>query len=391
MAARAGAEAEERVAALLERRVELRRSLLEWYRARGRRLPWRESRDPYAILVSEVMLQQTRVETVIPYWRRFLARFPDAASLARADPAELEALWSGLGYYRRARALQACARELAERYGGSLPADPELLRRLPGVGAYTAGAVASIAFGLPEPALDGNAQRLLTRLAALEGDASRPPLRRLLERLARGLLDPDRPGAWNQAVMDLAATLCRPRRPRCPECPLESFCQARRLGLEEALPPPRPRAAPRPQPVAVLALLARPRAGGSRLLVVRRPPRGLLAGLPALPVEESPWEALDLEAWLARLLPGLAAPARRRLAASGGEPLTRYAHAFSHRLWQAEVRALRLEEAPAPAAEGRWVACGELDALPFPAAFRPALAALRGAAAAQGSSSAEPG
>ncbi|MDI3299017.1 MAG: A/G-specific adenine glycosylase [Bacillota bacterium] len=374
-------EQPERVAALLARRQEVRRLLLAWYRAQGRSLPWRRSRDPYAILVSEVMLQQTRVETVIPYWQRFVARFPDAESLARADPAELEAFWSGLGYYRRARALQACARELTERYGGSLPADPEALRSLPGVGPYTAGAVASIAFGLPEPALDGNAQRLLARLAALEGEPSRPAFRRTLEALARQLLDPEEPGAWNQAVMDLASTLCLPRSPRCDDCPLATLCAARRLGLERSLPRPRRRPAPRAVPVAMLALLAADAsAAGARLLVVRRPPRGLLAGLPGLPLRESPWQEVDLARWLGALLPALPGFEAERLAAAGAEPVARYAHAFSHRLWQVELRALRLRSAPPPGEHGRWLPPEELATVPFPAAFRPAVAALaRGA------------
>ncbi|MDI3316633.1 MAG: NUDIX domain-containing protein [Bacillota bacterium] len=327
------------------------------------------------------MLQQTRVETVIPYWERFLARFPDPPSLARAEPADVERLWSGLGYYRRARALQACARELTERYGGRLPRDPEALRRLPGVGPYTAGAVASIAFGRPEPALDGNAQRVLSRLVALDEPRSSPAFRHGLEALARELLDPEDPGAWNQAVMDLAATVCLPRRPSCADCPLAPFCAAHRLGLEDSLPRRPPRRAPLPVPVAMLGLLARGRGRSAepRLLVVRRPSKGLLAGLPALPLLESPWQEVDLAAWLRALLPGLPAPEAERLASGGVEPAARYAHTFSHRRWQVELGRLRLDLAPPPpAGEGRWLPLGELHAVPFPAAFRPAVAALTG-------------
>jgi len=209
----------------------LRAPLLRWYRRNRRDLPWRRSTDPYAIWVAEVMLQQTQVATVIPYYERFLRRFPDAASLARAPVEEVLAHWSGLGYYRRARALRDGARAVVERHGGRLPADHRALLELPGIGRYTAGAVASIAFSLAEPVLDGNVRRVFSRLFAL-----RDPGDRMLWELAGQLVDGPHPGDLNQALMELGATTCTPRQPACAACPVASRCQARAAGDPQLFP-----------------------------------------------------------------------------------------------------------------------------------------------------------
>ena len=255
--------------------------LLAWFDRQRRQLPWRRDRDPYRVWVSEVMLQQTRVETVGPYYERFLGRFPDRASLAAAADDEVLATWSGLGYYRRARQLLAAARQL-EAEGGDWPRTATEWRRLPGVGPYTAAAVTSIAFGEPEPALDGNAVRVLTRLAAERGAPSRAAVRRRLEERARELLDPERPGDSNQALMELGATVCRPRRPHCGRCPLTGDCRAAAVGEAESYPFRRPARAPR-QELRVVALVSR----GARLLLFRRPQDDpLLGGLWELPWTE---------------------------------------------------------------------------------------------------------
>jgi len=201
------------------------RLLLRWYDERRRDLPWRKTDDPYGIWVSEVMLQQTRVETVVPYYEAFLARFPSIESLAAADVGEVLASWSGLGYYRRARQLHRAAQEAAS--SGGLPTSSAELRKLPGIGPYTAAAVASIAFGEVVPVLDGNVERLLCRRLALAEDAKRSDVRRRLEDAAAKLLDPERPGDSNQALMELGATVCVPRRPRCGSCPLARGCRGR--------------------------------------------------------------------------------------------------------------------------------------------------------------------
>jgi A/G-specific adenine glycosylase len=208
--------------------------LLAWFDRHRRDLPWRRTHDPYAIWLSEVMLQQTRVETVLPFYNRFLERFPTVEDLARADIDEVLALWSGLGYYRRARQLHAAARRIAEL--GTFPCSLEGLLALPGIGAYTAAAVASIAFGVAAPVLDGNVERVLSRCLALDVDPKSGGARRQLFAAAAELLDLRRPGDSNQALMELGATLCSPRRPKCLLCPLRPDCRAARDGDPEHYP-----------------------------------------------------------------------------------------------------------------------------------------------------------
>ena len=211
----------------------LRRKLLNWYDQYRRDLPWRRTRDPYRVWLAEVMLQQTRVAVVEPYYHRFLQLFPSAEALARARPQTVLRAWAGLGYYSRARALQAAARQIRAR--GRFPATYAEWRALPGVGAYTAAAVASIAFGQPHAVVDGNVRRVLARLfACAEG----------LDEKAAALLDRSRPGDFNQALMELGATICQPRAPQCPQCPLAEHCRARQTGAVARFPPPRPRRRP---------------------------------------------------------------------------------------------------------------------------------------------------
>ncbi|MCH2104502.1 MAG: A/G-specific adenine glycosylase [Planctomycetes bacterium] len=265
-----------------ERRAALWAALLSWYDANKRDLPWRRSDDPYAVWISESMLQQTRVETVIPYFRRFMERFPTVGSLAEADVDEVLARWSGLGYYSRARRLHAAAAQLLELHEGEFPRDRAAAEALPGVGAYTAGAVLSIAYDLEEPLIDGNVQRVLARWFHVEGLVSRAATRRELEGLAealvRGVGDP---ASWNQALMELGATICLPREPRCGGCPVEAFCEARAQGAEHAVPVlPR-----RPAPIDVELELFLVEEGG-RVLLQRRGTGDRMAGLWELPTRE---------------------------------------------------------------------------------------------------------
>jgi len=208
--------------------------LLDWYQATRRDLPWRATRDPWRILVSEVMLQQTRVTAVVPYYERFLERYPTPRALAEAPETELLAAWSGLGYYARARNLQRAARAIAEL--DAFPSTYQEIRELPGVGDYTAAAVASIAFGLPHAVLDGNVVRVLSRLTAERGEVRSSSVRVRLQQAAQTMLDPRRPGDFNQALMELGATVCLPRNPQCLLCPLREHCLARVEGLQNELP-----------------------------------------------------------------------------------------------------------------------------------------------------------
>lgn len=245
----------------------VRRRLLEWYAEARRELPWRADRDAYRILVSEFMLVQTTVAAVIPYFDRFLRRFPDVRSLAEADEDAVLKAWEGLGYYRRARQLHAAARQVMEQHGGTIPDDADAVRALPGVGRYIAGAVLSFAFDRPEPIVEANSQRVLARLVARADDLGSAAARAGIWQVAGRLVPPARAGDFNQALMDLGALVCTPRQPSCLLCPLSSRCQARRLGLQDAIP----RIARKPPPTAVAeacALIGR----HGRLLIVQRGP-----------------------------------------------------------------------------------------------------------------------
>ncbi len=263
---------------LPETPARLAAALLDWYQRAKRDLPWRGSRDPYAIWVSEVMLQQTQVQTVLGYYVRFLRDFPTIEALAAAELPAVLARWSGLGYYARARSMHAAAKAVVAR--GGFPRSIEGLRELPGFGPYTAAAVGSIAFGLPEPAIDGNAVRVYARLTGLS--APRAAAEKLLREAARPLLAAAPPSELNQAVMELGATLCAPASPACLLCPWSAPCRARALGLQEAIPPPRERPARRPMTLAAAVW----RDARGRLLFARRPPRGLFGGLWELPAVE---------------------------------------------------------------------------------------------------------
>lgn len=253
--------------------AELRRQLLRWFELHKRPTPWRDNPDPYRVWVSEIMLQQTQTATVIPYFERFIARFPDVHALGAAPLEEVLRYWEGLGYYARARNLHRAA-QLIVQNGGHLPTTAEQLRELPGIGAYTAGAIASIAFGQPVPVVDGNVTRVLARLLWLKGDLKRHAAQKQLWQLAEQLVDPDHPGAFNQALMELGSTVCTPTQPRCPECPVTHLCEAYRRGQPTAVPEPS-RRIPTRTVVDVSAIVERE----GRVLLAQRPPEGLWGGL----------------------------------------------------------------------------------------------------------------
>lgn len=294
-----------------------------WYRDHRRDLPWRHTRDPYAIWLSEVMLQQTRVQSVIRYYERFLGRFPTVGSLATASEDEVLELWAGLGYYSRGRNLRHAAAMVVDQHDGKFPSTLESLRALPGIGEYTAAAIGSIAFDQPTPVIDGNVERVLCRHGGIAGDPKRGEARRAVRLAAENALDPADPGDHNQAMMELGAMVCLPRAPRCGECPIESSCVARSLDTPEAFPPPRARRDPETQHwVAVLV------GDGERFWVV---PRGddeeLLPGHRGLPlsrVEEG--TASDRRRVAVRVLRGLTGRAP-----GGGESLPVVRHSITHR------------------------------------------------------------
>jgi len=294
-------------------------ALLDWYAARRRDLPWRRTEDPYRIWVAEVMLQQTQVATVIPYYERFLARFPTVRALAEASLDQVLALWEGLGYYSRARNLHAAARVVCEKHSGQMPPQRDELLALPGIGDYTAGAILSIAFGQDVAAIDGNTVRVLCRLFDYDQDPARAAGKRALRGYAEAILPRGRAREFNQALMELGSTLCLPRAPLCGECPLSAPCRARALGVQQERPIPKERA-PAPHRQWVASFIER----DGCLLVVRRAPRGLLGGLWELPGGEVALEEPRAAA--------LAHHLRSKLGveADVGEHLATVQHAYSH-------------------------------------------------------------
>jgi len=324
---------------------EARRLLMDWFQSARRDLPWRRTRNPWRILLSEIMLQQTRVSVVIPYYERFLERYSTPADLAMAPEAEYLALWSGLGYYARARNLQRAARAIAVR--GSFPSTYEEIATLPGVGDYTAAAVASIAFGAPHAVLDGNVMRVLARFTAEPRDVAMQSVRVRLKEEAQRLLDPDKPGDFNQAMMELGATVCLPKNPQCLLCPWREACKARSQGREAELPIKGRKREPVKLHIALLVIERE--SGGKRQILLKQ--RGAhesrLQGFWELP------EQRDLPY------------------AVKGERLGEFKHSITRHDYTIEVFRATLSRA---GRGHRWVNAGDLDALPLATTARKALA-----------------
>jgi A/G-specific adenine glycosylase len=302
------------------RDTEIPRRLLDWYKKNKRDLPWRRTKAPYRIWVAEIMLQQTRVDTVIPYYERFLKKFPDVRALARASQDDVLKAWENLGYYSRARHLHEAARVVVKQFGGTIPPEMEDLRKLPGVGAYTAGAILSIAFGKRFAAVDGNVIRVISRLFAIEGPVDGSKAKNRIVAIAERLVPEGAPGHYNQALMDLGSGICTPRSPACPACPLASVCRARKKGIQESIPVKKKSTAV-PHREAAVAVIRNDR---GEILLVKRPGRGLLGGLWRFPggaFEEGDAPAAALRRSLREEL-GLKAIAGRELLA--------VEHGYSH-------------------------------------------------------------
>ena len=344
--------------------------VLAWYEQHRRDLPWRRTEDPYSIWVAEVMLQQTRVDTVLFYYERFLLRFPTLAALAAASIDDLLKAWEGLGYYARARNLHAAARLVMAEMGGEVPSDPETLLRLPGVGRYTAAAISSIAFGEDAIALDGNLRRVLCRIFAIDDDPGRPNTQRCLELLGRTMLPPGRASEFNQALMDLGAAICLPSRPRCLICPILRRCQAQKAGIQHALPIRATRTR-RPHRDVTAAVIWD---GNSHLLITQRPMDAMLGGLWEFPGgKRRPGE-------------GLAACLHREI----GEELAieieivdllcTLEHTFTHfhmTLYAYDCRWKRGAPQCLGVRDLRWVTLDELDAFAFAVADQKVISVLR--------------
>lgn len=299
--------------------------LLKWYDENKRDLPWRKSQDPYKIWVSEIMLQQTKVDTVIPYFHRFMEQFPTVYELADADPQDVLKAWEGLGYYSRARNLQNAVREVVAEYGGKVPDTPRELGSLKGIGPYTKGAILSIAYNKPEPAVDGNVMRVFSRVLKIEEDIAQQRTKKLFDTYVREVISEEDPSSFNQAIMDLGSSICTPKSPACLLCPVQEYCIAFAEGMEESLPIKSKAKKQKPKAYVVLLI----KNDKSEYVIEKRSDKGLLADLwqfPMVPIDEVGWDHVGN--WVNDEY-GLDI----KINAKKGN----LKHVFSHIIWQLEI------------------------------------------------------
>ncbi|SHG52765.1 A/G-specific adenine glycosylase [Ornithinibacillus halophilus] len=328
--------------------------ILDWYEKNKRDLPWRQDQDPYKVWVSEIMLQQTKVDTVIPYFYKFMDKYPTVYDLAEADEQDVLKTWEGLGYYSRARNLQSAVREVVEKYDGVVPNNPEELGSLKGVGSYTRGAILSIAYNQPEPAVDGNFMRVFSRILKVEEDISKAKVKKLFEDYMYEIISKEDPSSFNQAIMDLGATICTPKSPMCMFCPVQEHCRAYAEGIEEELPI---KSKKKKQKVKrYVALLVRNEKG--QVIIEQRPESGLLANLwqfPMVPVDNL--ELLHVENWVRK---------EYGVEIDLDEKRGNVKHVFSHLKWNLDVYAASTKQDVLENDRLRFVTIEELDEYPFP-------------------------
>lgn len=332
------------------REQQIAQGLCDWFVENCRTLPFRETKDAYCIWISEIMAQQTRISALIPYYERFIAQFPTVEALAQADEDAVLKAWQGLGYYSRARNLHKAARIIVEQYGGRLPADQKALLALPGIGAYTAGAILSIAYEQCVPAIDGNALRVFSRLEANDADIAKPQTQKYWMTHVARMMPAGKASIFTQAVMELGALICLPTSPRCGECPMQTLCQALATDQVERLPVKQPPKPPREEP-RLIALIRT----GNRILMRKRTEKLLhnLWEFPGFPDEQTLW--MQLEQW------GFVVCTH-----TVGQ---RAQHVFSHIIWQMQGMECEVLDAPAPPGY-RWVTRTELESLATPTALQ---------------------
>ena len=329
---------------------EIQARLLQWYKKNGRDLPWRKTRDPYAIWVSEIMLQQTQVPTVIPYYKNFLKSFPTVRHLAKANLSRVLRLWEGLGYYSRARNLHRASQIVSNHFHGEIPDQPKDLLTLPGIGQYTAGAILSIAFNKPAPILDGNVRRVLSRLFAISGSPLRGKTEGLLWHLSGSLIPKGYASSFNQGLMDLGAMICTPKEPQCPKCPLRDLCKGRASGEPERYPSKRLKRAI-PHRESVSAVIRK----NEKVLLCERPPKGLLGGLWEFPSWES--EGRKNGRWLRDRIRG-----ELGMGVNVKESIGTFHQTFSH--FKLTLQVFLCQHLNGKG-KGKWVSLRKLHALPM--------------------------
>lgn len=337
-----------------------KKSLIQWFQTEQRVLPWRENQDPYRVWISEIMLQQTRVDTVIPYFNHFLSNFPDPESLAEADEQAVLKAWEGLGYYSRARNLQNAVREVVTEYNGIVPDNPEDLGKLKGVGPYTKGAILSIAYDIPEPAVDGNVMRVLSRILTVEDDIAKQSTRKLFEAIVRELISQEDPSSFNQGLMELGALICTPKTPSCMLCPIQEQCKAFDAGRETELPVKSSKRKQKKSPYLLLIIQNEK----GEVLVEQRPDTGLLASLWQYPMV--PREDLDLEAakhWFY---------GEYGLEIEWGDTLGEIKHVFSHLIWEMEIVQARIVAGSLDFERAHFADVEQIDKFPFPVSHQKA-------------------
>lgn len=333
--------------------------LIQWYEINKREMPWRESKDPYGIWISEIMLQQTQVDTVIPYFKRFILAFPTVFELAKADEDTVFKLWEGLGYYSRARNIMRAARQIVEDHGGVIPSSHEAIIKLPGIGPYTAGAILSIAYGQKTPAVDGNVMRVYSRLKACDLDIADPKNRKTFEAFVSSDM-PDDTSAFSQGLMELGAMVCTPKKPKCAQCPLAEFCLAKVQDLVFKLPVKSKKSKQTVHQIAVLFCKV-----GDRVLLTKKNDSGLLSGLWGFPIFElqqgEPIDQLIVQ-YVEEQFGGHVTSTFRFAEAK---------HVFTHRIWQMVRYDVEVAEAfQVDYPEMKWIMAEEIDAYALSTALR---------------------
>jgi len=333
----------------IEQKKAFRKALCDWFNREKRDLPWRKTKDPYKIWVSEVMLQQTRVDTVIPYYERFMEAFPTITHLAEAPEEVLLKQWEGLGYYSRARNLQAGAKEVVQHYKGIVPSDRQGISSLKGVGPYTAGAILSIAYGKPEHAVDGNVMRVLSRILLIEDDIAKPKTKKIFEAAVTDLIDHDDPSSFNQGLMELGALICTPTSPKCLLCPVRDFCKAYHEGKERSLPVKTK--TKKTKEIEYFAIAIQNDHG--QWLMEKRPKEGLLADMWQFPLVETLTKETEDKFGIKQVV-----------------PLMEFKHIFSHLTWNIKCVTAKSSKADDLNETIRWFSQDELNALPLPVSMQ---------------------